>query len=126
MCVVLTSTWHNTDVIRLQHRRDVDIAWGSAAAKADPVVLKAVIVNEAHHAAVSSYRCTLSHFNSGIKTMYAIKGVEYKAVNSAVSTAEHSVPIISFSTFSRHDELGLGSVFNRIVHYRFLLDMVEG
>ena len=91
--------------------------------KFDPVVLKAVIVNEAHHAAVSSYHRILSHFNSGIKNLYPIKGVEDKAVNPAVPTTDHSVPIIGFSTtFSRHDELALGSGFNRIVYF---LDMVE-
>jgi len=38
----------------------------------------------------------------------------------------HPVPIIGFSaTFSRHDGLALGSVFERIVYHRDFLEMIK-
>lgn len=38
----------------------------------------------------------------------------------------HPIPIIGFSaTFSRHDGLALGSVFERIVYHRDFLDMIK-
>ena len=38
----------------------------------------------------------------------------------------HKVPIIGFSaTFSRHDGLALGSVFERIVYHRNFLEMIK-
>ena len=94
--------------------------------KFDPVGLKAVIVDEAHHAAAPSYRHILSHFNSSIKGPHAVKGAEDEAANLVASPTKHSVPIIGFSaTFSRHDGLALGSVFDRIVYHRDFLDMIK-
>ena len=94
--------------------------------KFDPAGLKAVIVDEAHHAAAPSYRHILSHFNSSIKSPHAIKGVEDEVTESMVAPTENSVPIIGFSaTFSRHDGLALGSVFDRIVYHRDFLDMIK-
>jgi ATP-dependent helicase IRC3 len=41
-------------------------------------------------------------------------------------TPSHAIPIIGFSaTFSRHDGLALGSVFERIVYHRDFLEMIE-
>jgi ATP-dependent helicase IRC3 len=94
--------------------------------KFDPVGLKAVIVDEAHHAAAPSYRHILSRFNSSIKGPHAVEGAEGEAANSAVAPTKHSVPIIGFSaTFSRHDGLALGSVFDQIVYHRDFLDMIK-
>jgi ATP-dependent helicase IRC3 len=40
--------------------------------------------------------------------------------------AQEAVPIFGFSaTFSRHDGLALGSVFERIVYHRDFLDMIK-
>ena len=41
-------------------------------------------------------------------------------------TLSHNIPIIGFSaTFSRHDGLALGSVFERIVYHRDFLEMIK-
>ena len=95
--------------------------------KFDPAGLMAVIVDEAHHAAAPSYRHILSHFNSSIKSPRAVEGVEDENVDSVVApTTNRSVPIIGFSaTFSRHDGLALGSVFDRIVYHRDFLEMIK-
>lgn len=38
----------------------------------------------------------------------------------------HKIPIIGFSaTFSRHDGLALGSIFQRIVYHRDFLEMIK-
>lgn len=86
-----------------------------------------MIVDEAHHAAAPSYRHILSHFNSSIKSPHAVKCAEDEAVNSAVApTTNVNVPIIGFSaTFSRHDGLALGSVFDRIVYHQDFLEMIK-
>jgi len=94
--------------------------------KFDPTGFKAIIVDEAHHAAAPSYRRILSHFNSSIKSPHAIKSTEDEVSNLAVAPLKHSVPIIGFSaTFSRHDGLALSSVFDRIVHHQDFLDMIK-
>ena len=94
--------------------------------KFDPAGLRAVIVDEAHHAAAPSYRHILSHFNQSIKSPHAVKGAEDGTANSVVTPAQHSVPIIGFSaTFSRHDGLALGSVFDKIVYHRDFLEMIK-
>lgn len=94
--------------------------------KFDPAGLKAIIIDEAHHAAAPSYRHILSHFNSSIKSPHAVDVSEDETSNSAVAPPEHSVPIIGFSaTFSRHDGLALGSVFDRIVYHRDFLEMIK-
>lgn len=39
---------------------------------------------------------------------------------------QHNIPIFGFSaTFSRHDGLALGSVFERIVYHRDFLEMIK-
>jgi ATP-dependent helicase IRC3 len=94
--------------------------------KFDPTGLRAIIVDEAHHAAAPSYRHILSHFNSSINNPRAVKPAEDEVVNLAVTPATHNVPIIGFSaTFSRHDGLALSSVFDRIVYHRDFLDMIK-
>lgn len=65
-----------------------------------------------------SYRRLLSRFNPDIKfpDKRYIPGPE----------PLHKVPIIGFSaTFSRHDGLALGSVFERIVYHRTFLEMIK-
>ena len=94
--------------------------------KFDPTGLKAIIVDEAHHAAAPSYRHILSHFNSSIKSPHTVKGSEDEVLNLAVAPPKHSVPIIGFSaTFSRHDGLALGSVFDQIVYHQDFLGMIK-
>jgi len=94
--------------------------------KFDPAGLKAIIVDEAHHAAAPSYRQILSHFNSSVKNPRAVNDAEGETLNSAVASPGQIVPIIGFSaTFSRHDGLALGSVFDRIVYHRDFLDMIK-
>ncbi|EIW86776.1 P-loop containing nucleoside triphosphate hydrolase protein [Coniophora puteana RWD-64-598 SS2] len=84
--------------------------------KFQPEGMKAVIVDEAHHAAAPSYRRILAHFDNEIKSKNTIP----------LSTVSHSIPIIGFSaTFSRHDGLSLGSVFQQIVYHRDFIDMIQ-
>ncbi|RDX40994.1 P-loop containing nucleoside triphosphate hydrolase protein [Lentinus brumalis] len=76
---------------------------------------KAIIVDEAHHAAAESYRHVLAHFNCAIDPPDGQKFVS--------PAGGHQVPIIGFSaTFSRFDGLALASVFEDIVYH---LDVVE-
>ncbi|KAI0082294.1 P-loop containing nucleoside triphosphate hydrolase protein [Panus rudis PR-1116 ss-1] len=86
-------------------------------AKFDPKYLKAIIVDEAHHAAAPSYRRILSHFNP------AVYNPDPTFVHPQIP---RSIPILGFSaTFSRHDGLALGSVFERIVYHRDFLEMIK-
>ena len=101
--------------------------------------MKAIIVDEAHHAAAPSYvhsliwhpirlsyhdesceysyRSILSHFHPDIK------GPENGGPRVP---PPRPVPILGFSaTFSRHDGLALGSVFERIVYHRDFLEMIK-
>ncbi|EKM61106.1 uncharacterized protein PHACADRAFT_156288 [Phanerochaete carnosa HHB-10118-sp] len=85
--------------------------------KFDPNCLKAVIVDEAHHAAAPSYRTILSRFHPEI---------EPPAGPSHTADLRRPVPIFGFSaTFSRHDGLALGSVFEQIVYHRDFLEMIK-
>jgi len=94
--------------------------------KFDPTGLKAIIVDEAHHAAARSYRRILSHFNSSIQSPNTVKGSKDETVDLAVASPQYNVPIIGFSaTFSRHDRLGLDLVFDRIVYHRDFVDMIK-
>lgn len=82
-----------------------------------PETLKAVIVDEAHHAAAPSYRRILSHFDMAITNPER---------SLPMSIPPHPIPIIGFSaTFSRHDGLALGSVFQEIVYHRDFLQMIK-
>ncbi|TRM60209.1 P-loop containing nucleoside triphosphate hydrolase protein [Schizophyllum amplum] len=86
--------------------------------KIDPLRLKAIVVDEAHHAAAPSYRRILAHFDPDIRH----PDKEFVQPN----TITHKIPVIGFSaTFSRHDGLALGSVFERIVYHRSFLEMIK-
>ncbi|CAK5280205.1 unnamed protein product [Mycena citricolor] len=85
--------------------------------KFDPAFLKAIIIDEAHHAAAPSYRRLLAQFDPGIK---------HPDKDFAPVVPPHKIPIIGFSaTFSRHDGLGLGSVFEHIVYHRDFVEMIK-
>ncbi|EPQ60619.1 P-loop containing nucleoside triphosphate hydrolase protein [Gloeophyllum trabeum ATCC 11539] len=108
---------------RASGRADVTVATyqtllrGDRLGKFDPARLKAIVVDEAHHAASPSYRNILSHFAPAIKSPDGV-------IKSQVHP--HTIPIIGFSaTFSRHDGLALGSVFERIVYHRSFLEMMK-
>jgi len=63
------------------------------------------------------YRRILSHFDPAIRNPEA---------SFQPPQLSHSIPIIGFSaTFSRHDGLALGSVFQRIVYHRDFLEMIK-
>ncbi|KAJ9478566.1 putative ATP-dependent helicase IRC3 [Pseudozyma hubeiensis] len=84
-----------------------------------PDGFKAVVVDEAHHAAAPSYLKVLSHFDS----LIGLSAEERQDQSSSSDTA--SVPVIGFSaTFSRHDGLALGKVFDRIVFHKDFLEMI--
>ena len=84
------------------------------------------MVDEAHHAAASSYRYTLPYFNWSIKGPHTVKGPEDQVLNPAVASPKHGVPTAgSSTTFSRHDCLALGSAFDRIVYYQDFLDVIK-
>ncbi|TFK77148.1 P-loop containing nucleoside triphosphate hydrolase protein [Pluteus cervinus] len=86
-------------------------------AKFDPRNLKAVIIDEAHHAAAPSYRSLLSRFHAAI---------QHPDADSQPPAPGHTIPVIGFSaTFSRHDGLALGSVFEQIVYHRDFLEMMK-
>ncbi|KAH7104237.1 P-loop containing nucleoside triphosphate hydrolase protein [Auriculariales sp. MPI-PUGE-AT-0066] len=81
--------------------------------KFDPNQMKAIIVDEAHHAAAASYRTILSYFDKQLTT-------------EVDSRPPSLVPILGFSaTFNRHDGLALNAVFDRIVYHRDLLEMIK-
>jgi ATP-dependent helicase IRC3 len=59
----------------------------------------------------------LSQFDTDIKHP---EGIE------VANAPPHKIPIIGFSaTFSRHDGVALGSVFERIVYHRDFLEMIK-
>ncbi|KAH9044720.1 P-loop containing nucleoside triphosphate hydrolase protein [Lactarius pseudohatsudake] len=90
---------------------------GERLHKFSPQGFKAVVVDEAHHAAAPSYRRILSFFHSDIPS---------PENHSHARPVRDAVPIFGFSaTFSRHDGLALGSVFERIVYHRDFLDMIK-
>ncbi|KAH8120198.1 P-loop containing nucleoside triphosphate hydrolase protein [Phellopilus nigrolimitatus] len=90
---------------------------GNRIAKFNADKLKCVIIDEAHHAAAPSYRKVLSRFDTNIR---------HPDVDVPPPTLSHPIPIIGFSaTFSRHDGLALGSVFQRIVYHRDFLEMIK-
>ena len=105
-------------------------------AKYNPDNLKLVVVDEAHHAAAPSYvdniaglgmytdagernryRRILSHFHPDVRN---------PDVDVHPPRLKHTIPIIGFSaTFSRHDGLALGSVFQKIVYHQDFLSMIK-
>ncbi|KIY64218.1 P-loop containing nucleoside triphosphate hydrolase protein [Cylindrobasidium torrendii FP15055 ss-10] len=93
-------------------------------AKFDPTKLRAVIIDEAHHAAAPSYRRILSHFDPEIRHPDQ-KDEDFEDETPPPRTHQ-PIPVIGFSaTFSRHDGLALGSVFQRIVYHRDFLEMIK-
>ncbi|KAK0478204.1 P-loop containing nucleoside triphosphate hydrolase protein [Armillaria novae-zelandiae] len=85
--------------------------------KFKPAALKAIIIDEAHHAAALSYRRILSHFDASIPHPEALP---------TAADPGHKIPIVGFSaTFSRHDGLKLGAVFDRIVYHQDFLTMIQ-
>ncbi|KAI0281581.1 P-loop containing nucleoside triphosphate hydrolase protein [Russula aff. rugulosa BPL654] len=85
--------------------------------KFSPQCFKAIVVDEAHHAAAPSYRRILSYFHPE---------VQCPENHTSARPVQEAVPIFGFSaTFSRHDGLALGSVFERIVYHRDFLDMIK-
>ncbi|KAF8306196.1 P-loop containing nucleoside triphosphate hydrolase protein [Clavulina sp. PMI_390] len=84
-----------------------------------PEHLKAIIVDEAHHAAAPSYRKILSHFDPVIVA-------DDRSAGPSTPPTSSGIPIVGFSaTFSRHDGLALGSVFERIVYHRDFTEMID-
>ena len=65
-----------------------------------------------------SYRSILSRIDPAIK--------HPDNVEPPTTTVGYRVPILGFSaTFSRHDGLALGSVFEEIVYHRDFLEMIK-
>jgi len=84
-------------------------------AKYNPHKFKCVIVDEAHHSTSPSYLSVLSHFHKAIVPS-----------NKHGSTTDATTPIIGFSaTFTRHDGVALGLVFEEIVFHKDFLDMID-
>ncbi|KAE8270069.1 hypothetical protein A4X09_0g2281 [Tilletia walkeri] len=87
--------------------------------KFNPDNFKAVIVDEAHHAAAPSYISILSYFDPQV-------GVPLQKRTDKDSEQSSGIPIIGFSaTFARHDGIALGKVFQRIVYHKDFLEMVN-
>lgn len=92
------------------------------------------MVDEAHHAAAPS---SVNHSSSMRRDTYS--SLRYRRILSFFHPevqcpendtyprpAQEAVPIFGFSaTFSRHDGLALGSVFERIVYHRDFLEMIK-
>lgn len=94
--------------------------------KFDRTTFKAVIVDEAHHAASKSWRIALNHFDPSIRVEDGDEEAAHEYLVSVENGAEIKTPIIGFSaTFSRHDGLSLGSVFDEIVFHRDVLDLID-
>jgi len=68
-----------------------------------------------------SYRRILSHFDPVI-----ISDRTFSVAGPSEPPTSSGIPIVGFSaTFSRHDGLALGSVFERIVYHRDFLEMID-
>ncbi|PWN20620.1 P-loop containing nucleoside triphosphate hydrolase protein, partial [Microstroma glucosiphilum] len=100
--------------------------------------LKAIIVDEAHHAASPSYISLLANFDSEVglsrderrealaQQAAAVAPGPSTSFTNTSTTVRRRIPIIGFSaTFSRHDGLALGRVFDRIVYHRDFLEMID-
>ena len=77
----------------------------------DPDDFKLIIIDEAHHAAASTYRRILRHFGRG--------GGEDENRNSNSNVLVWGCS----ATLARHDGVRLSDVFEEITYYRTLLDM---
>lgn len=83
--------------------------------KYDPWRFKCVIVDEAHHSTSDTYRKVLFHFHTDVH-----------CPDAAEADVPVHVPIIGFSaTFSRHDGLALGTVYDQIVFHKDFLTMIQ-
>ncbi|PVG01933.1 P-loop containing nucleoside triphosphate hydrolase protein [Serendipita vermifera] len=79
-----------------------------------PERTRAIIVDEAHHAAAKSYLSILSHFDPVV------------GARQSTGITSSGIPIIGFSaTFGRHDGRALGSVFQEIVYHSDFLQMIK-
>lgn len=100
---------------------------GERIRKFDPSLYKIVIVDEAHHAAASSYLHILSHFNDAVQSSRRDteeSSPEPSSSSSAVNN--NNVAIVGFSaTFSRHDGLALGKVFQEMVFHKDFREMIQ-
>lgn len=101
--------------------------------KFSPQCFKAIVVDEAHHAAAPSYVisssfCRDTYFPLRYRRILSFFHPEVHCPenDTGARPAQEAVPIFGFSaTFSRHDGLALGSVFERIVYHRDFLDMIK-
>ncbi|KAI0752340.1 P-loop containing nucleoside triphosphate hydrolase protein [Daedaleopsis nitida] len=81
--------------------------------KFDARFMKAIIVDECHHATAPSYMNILSHFHP------AIEDPDGHGIDPGV-------PIFGFSgTFSRHDSRPLASVFQTVAYHKDLRDLIQ-
>jgi ATP-dependent helicase IRC3 len=121
---VTVATWQTLVSIERSQKGDADYMERMRLEKFDAAGYKAVIVDEAHHAASKSWRTVLNHFDSRIWVEGEDAGENKKASTS--SQREHHVPIIGFSaTFYRHDGISLGAVFEEIVYHKDILDLID-
>ncbi|WVQ94455.1 hypothetical protein IAU59_001534 [Kwoniella sp. CBS 9459] len=80
-------------------------------AKFDPSNFKLVIVDEAHHAAATSYLRILNYFNTSVRVPPSVEPFPFH-------TSKPQALIVGFSaTFSRADDLPLNSAFEEIVFH---------
>ena len=87
----------------------------SRLCKFDPSRFKCIIVDEAHHSTSASYLSVLAHFHK-----------EIQPPSSPKVQRHHRVPIIGFSaTFTRHDGVALGHVYEEIVFHKDFLEMID-
>lgn len=92
--------------------------------KFDPASFKAVIVDEAHHAASRSWRLVLNHFDPRVRV--ETDGSIRQRTSDTTDASKQCPPIIGFSaTFSRHDGLSLGAVFEELVFHKDVLDLID-
>ncbi|EMS24929.1 UvrABC complex, subunit B [Rhodotorula toruloides NP11] len=91
---------------------------------------KAVIIDEAHHAASPSYIEILSRFDSEIEKRFEgeVSGTDPDPLPLKLdSLGRARVPLIAFTaTWGRSDGIALGKVFEKIVWHGEWLDMIRG
>lgn len=122
---VTVATWQTLISMERSQAGDTIYMERMRLEKFDPAGYKAIIVDEAHHAASKSWRIVLNHFNSRIwiENDKDSKETTQPLINSSINPC---VPILGFSaTFSRHDGLSLGSVFEEIVYHKDILDLID-
>ncbi|UZJ56303.1 hypothetical protein CBS101457_005623 [Exobasidium rhododendri] len=126
---VTVATWQTLISIERSQKGDTEYMERLRLEKFDPAGYKAVIVDEAHHAASKSWRVVLNHFDDRIwvEGEESSHAADSTSTSTSLKTNTHpNVPIIGFSaTFSRHDGLSLGSVFEEIVFHKDILDLID-